>query len=142
MIAAVELDDAGYAVAGAPINLVDRVLEEMYARKIMIRSLGRVVYLMLPLISSADTVAETADRLVETIRLGLVRTQERRRSGMMAPCMLMDFGQEGLITNAGREFGRTLAINLPVSALSCFFAPGRSRTPARPRRSCGAVCRS
>lgn len=60
MIAAVELDDTG---------LADRVLEEMYARKIMIRSLGRVVYLLLPLISSADTVAETADRLVESIRL-------------------------------------------------------------------------
>lgn len=48
MIAAVELDDAGFAMAGKPV-------------KIMIRSPGRVVYLMLPLVSSADTMAEPAD---------------------------------------------------------------------------------
>jgi len=62
---------------------------------------------------------------------------------MTAPCMLMDFGEEGLDhERRARIWAGHLRSNLPVSALSCFFAPGRSKTPARPRRSCGAVCRT
>lgn len=76
MIAAVELDNAGYAVAGKAVDLVDCVLEEMYARKIMIRSLGRVVYLVLPLVSSVETITETAGTFVETIQRMVAEANE------------------------------------------------------------------
>ena len=68
MIAAVELDEAGYEAGDESIGLVDHILQQMHAKKVMIRSLGHVVYIMLPLTALADVVSSTADLLIQTIQ--------------------------------------------------------------------------
>lgn len=68
MIGAVELDDTDYVLSGGKANLVDLVLEEMYAKKIMVRSLGRVVYVMLPLIAPEEIVVHTVESFARTVR--------------------------------------------------------------------------
>ena len=65
MVAAVEIDPehAKVKAASEQTPLVSRVLADLFERNILVRSLGNVIYLMMPLVTPEETIKYVIDNL-------------------------------------------------------------------------------
>lgn len=70
MVAAVEIDPEHQQVkaAGAEMSFPDRVLADMFERNILVKSLGNVIYLMMPLIATEEELRHVTDNLFSVLK--------------------------------------------------------------------------